>query len=544
LKKSDSHISLNLRPCGDIFRDRKPFAEFQKIFSGYLSQCGDKISEKDLMEATLQLSFCEAVLTNTDEAARLLKKCEAYMLKHGRKEEKAAIHHIYCRLYLQHSEYEQALAEGIRSLHLFRQLDLPFLTMNTSTCCGMVCARLNLFTEAIDYLNQAHTIALAQGDNRAAILCLANLNDILVNVLPVQDCIRLNEDLLIKIQQEHKGAASTAEAGTCMQLAHLYATATNLSRADAYIHRALAILTGLPHLPPHHFLYTNLYAVRAEIAAGRGDEAGMLRHAQECSGRARLIQKKSPEIDILFIQFRFYIGQRDIATARSYLDRVSALIDPADRDAMYLLLNENKCLYYHALGDSAGELQYFKLVHEYKIKVQQEALASRVNHMASVYELEMMQKEAEIQKKELDFKTQELNMVNYYLQQRDQLLTHLQQSTNELKKQKAPADVIVNTITEKIKQASGKEDSEKMRFKEKFDETQREFIARLHLSYQGLSTTECRVCALLRSGFNTKEIANLLSSSVRTIENHRANIRRKMGLGRRGNLNLALTEIA
>ena len=269
----------------------------------------------------------------------------------------------------------------------------------------------------------------------------------------------------------------------------------------------------------------------------------MLHNAKECSDRARLIRKISPEIDILFIQFRFYLRQQDIARAKELLDQASRLTPDTDRGAHYLTLCENRCIYYHAIGDTAGELEQFKLVHESKMKAQQEALASRTRYMTTIYELEMIQKESEMHKQQLDFKTQELNMTTYYLQQRNLLLEDLQESIDKLKKEKSPADAIVKAITERIKQASAIEESERTRFKDKFDDSQREFIARLHEAYADLSATECRVCALLRSGFNTKEIANLLSSSTRTIENHRANIRRKMNLGRTDNLNMILTEI-
>ena len=531
------------RPMGNVFTERKSFVELQKIFSDYLDQAGNKIAHKDRMEVSLQLSFAEAIITNTDRAKVLLQECEEYILANGKPEEKAAVYHIRCRLHLQHSDHEQALADGVRSLYLFQQLDFPFFTMNTCTCCGVVCAKLNLFTEAIDYLTRSHAIAMQMGDRKAAILCTANLNDIRLNVLPMEDCIKLNLELLARIKEEFGSGPSTSEAGTCLQLTYLYMKTDQLDLAERFAERSLSVLVHLSHLPPHHFLYTNLYGVRAEIAGHRGDEAGMLRNAKECSERARLISKISPEIDILFIQFRFYLRQQDVARAKELLDRASVLIPDTDRGAHYITLCENRCLYYHAIGDMAAEMAQFKLVHESKMKAQQEALASRSRYMTTIYELEMIQKESEMRKQELDFKTQELNMTNYYLQQRNHLLEDLQESLDKLKKERSPADVIVKAITEKIKQASAIEESEKTRFKDKFDESQREFIARLHEAHTYLSTTECRVCALLRSGFNTKEIANLLSSSTRTIENHRANIRRKMNLGRTDNLNMILTEI-
>jgi DNA-binding CsgD family transcriptional regulator len=313
--------------------------------------------------------------------------------------------------------------------------------------------------------------------------------------------------------------------------------------ASSYIDRALAVVRQFDYLPPYHFLYTNIYAIKAEIAAGMGDEKSMLRNAEECNSRARQVQKTSPQVDTSFTLFRYYLRQHNHKKAKSYLDKATALVPDTDRGSQFLSLTENRCLYYAAIGDSAQELHHFKLVYEYKIKLQQEGLKNRINYINTVHALELKQKEVEQHKSEIKHKTQELNMTTYHLQQRTQLLTDLRATIAELKRGKHKSDIVYRTITRTIDQAFVKEEVEKDRFREKFDEANRGFIARLHQSYPELSPTECRVCALLRSGFNTKDIASLLSSSPRNVENHRVAIRRKMGLNREDNLNLVLTTI-
>lgn len=47
-----------------------------------------------------------------------------------------------------------------------------------------------------------------------------------------------------------------------------------------------------------------------------------------------------------------------------------------------------------------------------------------------------------------------------------------------------------------------------------------------------LSTREIDVCHLIRNGLNTREIADLLCTSVRTIEHHRNHIRKKFGISK------------
>ncbi len=56
------------------------------------------------------------------------------------------------------------------------------------------------------------------------------------------------------------------------------------------------------------------------------------------------------------------------------------------------------------------------------------------------------------------------------------------------------------------------------------------FSRNLYFSYLNLTPAEMQIAALIRHGKSTKEIASLLNLSSRTIETHRKNIRKKLGL--------------
>ncbi|MGD2030523.1 MAG: PAS domain-containing protein [Desulfobacterales bacterium] len=63
------------------------------------------------------------------------------------------------------------------------------------------------------------------------------------------------------------------------------------------------------------------------------------------------------------------------------------------------------------------------------------------------------------------------------------------------------------------------------------------FTRTMSLKYLNLTPTEIRIANLIRHGSSTKKIAEIMNASPRTVETHRKNIRRKIGLeGKRANL--------
>jgi tetratricopeptide (TPR) repeat protein/DNA-binding NarL/FixJ family response regulator len=80
-------------------------------------------------------------------------------------------------------------------------------------------------------------------------------------------------------------------------------------------------------------------------------------------------------------------------------------------------------------------------------------------------------------------------------------------------------------------------------FVARFDELNNGFIGKLIERYPNLSPVELRLCAMLRLQLSTKDIADLSNRSIRTVENTRTNIRKKMNLGPTENLTTYLLNI-
>ena len=80
-----------------------------------------------------------------------------------------------------------------------------------------------------------------------------------------------------------------------------------------------------------------------------------------------------------------------------------------------------------------------------------------------------------------------------------------------------------------------------LKFESQFKTHHPEFIHKLAKKYPALTPAELHICAMLRASLFSWEIAEELSITERSVENHRSNIRKKLGLHPDQNLQVFLT---
>lgn len=138
---------------------------------------------------------------------------------------------------------------------------------------------------------------------------------------------------------------------------------------------------------------------------------------------------------------------------------------------------------------------------------------------------------------ELEAKTRELGEVNSALRV---LLKRADEDKREFEKRIVFAvKALVAPSLEKLRQ--GASDAKQVVHLNVLESNLNEIISpfaqRLSPQYLGLTPAEVQVASLIKEGKNTKEMADLLRLSTRTIESHRQSIRNKLGLkNRKANL--------
>jgi hypothetical protein len=141
------------------------------------------------------------------------------------------------------------------------------------------------------------------------------------------------------------------------------------------------------------------------------------------------------------------------------------------------------------------------------------------------------------------------------LEERRALRAELEDKTNELAKQSSALSnktSMVKTLLEELdkqkeslgdryppslylkmrsllEKAAG-DDGDRIAFEAYFDSAHQDFIGRLRKEYALVTPGDIRLCCLLRMNLSTKEVASILSVSVRAVELRRYRLRKRLGL--------------
>jgi DNA-binding CsgD family transcriptional regulator/tetratricopeptide (TPR) repeat protein len=120
----------------------------------------------------------------------------------------------------------------------------------------------------------------------------------------------------------------------------------------------------------------------------------------------------------------------------------------------------------------------------------------------------------------------------------------IEAENNDMRAQLAGAAIRLVQQATAQKRAPSVVEAEWRLFKLQFDRVHTGVMRRIAGEYPDLTGAELRVCAMLIASFATKDIAAVLSCSIRTVEWHRANIRRKLNIRSGANLGAHLARYA
>lgn len=190
---------------------------------------------------------------------------------------------------------------------------------------------------------------------------------------------------------------------------------------------------------------------------------------------------------------------------------------------------------YEGIDDARRALSHFRSYAELRETVQSVEMRRSIAELQLHFDVERTAREREIYRLkaerlevENEHKASELTAMALNLVQKNELLERLTGQLKELGRR--PTDDMrrqARSLLNQVSEGRAADDGWKA-FEQQLDQLHGDFVDRLAQRHPSLSQTEIRVCSLVKLGLSSKQIAGLLGTVERTVENHRYRIRNKI----------------
>jgi len=132
---------------------------------------------------------------------------------------------------------------------------------------------------------------------------------------------------------------------------------------------------------------------------------------------------------------------------------------------------------------------------------------------------------------EMAYKEKKLAGLTTHIIQKNDFLTELQGQLKRLKSVKQISEIErkIGNLVKKIDKDMDNESNWQL-FEKHFEQVHRTFLDRLAENYPDLTPKERKLCAYIKMGMVSKEVASLMNISTRAVENNRYKLRQKFGL--------------
>lgn len=333
------------------------------------------------------------------------------------------------------------------------------------------------------------------------------------------------------------------EVRALANMANLHAAARNYDTALDYALRAMAIYDALGDgggLAATLANLSTIYQERDEVDA-----------ALECCRKAFALFEELEDREgccttlintgILYQrtdqqQEALYVYERGLEIAREL-----------DEPRLEQLCHNHLSATLEAIGDTARSLKHLRAYTALRERIEGEERLAGIAELEAKHELERSEREREIlrlrgEQLELEnrHKSGELTSLSMRLVEKSRFINDLRLTIEkiaaDLPEQAQPP---LRDMLRRIKQNSSGADDWRA-FEQQFRDVHHDFTTRLSQRYPTLTSAELKVCALIRAGLSSGEIADLFHVTKRNIDTHRYRLRKKLGIAQSVDLGVFL----
>lgn len=242
-------------------------------------------------------------------------------------------------------------------------------------------------------------------------------------------------------------------------------------------------------------------------------------------------------VTILLNIARLHVAVSSYDDALFVLEQAIRIAEEIDDPKLQYEIHEALAAAYEHLGRPTEALDHYKrfarIRNELAGREKQKALAElqvrfdveQAEREREIYRLRALQLESEMRSKQNELAAMALNLV-----QKKELLDAMRTQLEKLRSERQQgAEKAVSDLLQEIDSTRNADRDWKI-FEQQLDNLHQDFIRTLSARYPAMTPTELKICSLARINLSSKDIANLLYTSIRTIQAHKYNIRKKLGL--------------
>lgn len=425
----------------------------------------------------------------------------------------------------------RAIDYFLQGLELSRAIGLIRGVAANSNSLGICYSIIGEFGKALEAYLQSLQVYRTSNNQRGIGIALHNIASMYVNIGDYDNALKHYQEQLV-IEPAHTNPSSTAKA--LQSMARIYLKQGQYEEAMRAATESLQVFTMLQDTMGEAKAIGTLGIVNRAI--GRNEVA--FSQFEQAKEMARQIGDPETYVDTLHHLGTLLLEMGEIAQARGQLER-------AERAARRHNFQDVLLAICGHLADACGQQEDFPSAYRYRTEqaqLQQE-IGSHQKQKALAelqmrYDVERAQQEREIYRLKseqlqmvVEYKTNELSSIALSLIHKQELLESLSGRLRQVI-QKFPAAEVPAQLGMLLEEliAESAADSGWTLFKETMRQTDQSFLRRLAERYPVLTPTELQVCALLKMEMASKDIANILGVSVRDVESHRYNLRKKLSL--------------
>lgn len=413
----------------------------------------------------------------------------------------AAIAQTIGTAYYNLGDYETALRFGYECLDIAQEIGAPILAAKAYTTIGNTYFQLRDFANAQQTFEKCLAIAVEARHRYGESVSLNNLANVYEQLNDYQTALETHQKSLA-IKEELRD--ESGQAHLLISVGNCYLRLGKLKKAESCYKKSLAL-------------------------SGKRDD-------------------KSERIAALYSLGKLYNIEQNAAQAIRELEQARRLLEEVKKVERVADVHYELAKAFELAGDLKQSLLHARLYQSAREEMLNEAVIDKTKKLQIVHQVAEMARERELfrlkaeqSEKELAHKKQELVTMAMTLVQKNELVENLKSELQALSKTISGGenaerfDQKLNSVIQNLDKSKSDEKSWKL-FEQQFESVHQNFLCSLAKRFPKLTKTELRLCVLLKIQLSTKEIAQLLFLSPRSVETYRLNLRRKFGLSPKTNL--------